>query len=275
MTIMHRLIAVAVVLAVLGGCARQNQSISDLPADTTDEVELGEAIHREILEWMPASQNQELADYVQGIGQNIVIVSGGRQLQYRFIVLEDERVYATHAPGGYVYLTTGLIRFLENETELAGVLAHEIGALQYKDPRLSQVKKALGMVVKGATYVGPAFGTIGSLSTLGLVAIGAVANRVKSSEDQVFQADRHALRYLVEAGYDPQGLIHVLYRMTDPASPAHPYLYDYLQTHPITPRRFKRLDETFRSLNLAGRQFDARRELFLQKTQSVRTALHK
>jgi beta-barrel assembly-enhancing protease len=130
----------------------------------------------------------------------------------------------------------------------------------------------LGMMVKGASYVGPAFGTIGSLSTLGLAAIGAVANRVKSSDDQVLQADRLALRYLVEAGYNPQGLINLLHRMTDPASPAHPYLFDYLQTHPITPRRFKRLDHALRALPLSGARFDARRDEFLRMTEPLRAS---
>src|SRR3989338_7752892 len=90
----------------------------------------------------------------------------------RFIVLEDDRIYATQAPGGYVYITIGFFKFLASEIELAGILAYEIGMLQYRDPRLSKLKKALDLLLQTGSYVGPAFGSIGALSVLGLALVG-------------------------------------------------------------------------------------------------------
>jgi len=94
-------------------------------------------------------------------------------LVYRFTILYDEKIYATSAPGGYIYLTTGMLNFLQNEAELASVLAHEIGRLQYKDPRFTQSDDVLNAATQAGASIAPMFGPIGSLASLGLVLLQA------------------------------------------------------------------------------------------------------
>ncbi|MBI1977133.1 MAG: M48 family metalloprotease [Candidatus Omnitrophica bacterium] len=267
--------AVAIILVFpffLTACAGRSHQVTDSSASSL-EFELGEAIHKQILQTMPVCHDVKLNQYVQSIGKALAQAAERDRLVYRFVILEDGRIHATHAPGGYVYITTGFFRFLQNEIELAGILAHEIGLLQYQDPRLSKVKKVLNQLIQVGAYIGPAFGSIGALSVLGFVVIGNMANREKSLEDRIQEADEKALGYMTKTGYDPQGLMDVLRRMLDPESPDRAYLYDYLQSHPISEERFKRLDQEFHQLPLENKNFRAGRNEFLTATETVRNNL--
>ncbi len=252
---------------IISGCAR-NQQIVDHSVSSL-ESELGSAIHQQILHSVPVYPEQTLNAYVQDVGARIAS-HADRKMDYRFVVLEDERIYATFAPGGYVYVTTGFFRFLQNEIELAGILAYEIAALQYKDPRLSRLKKSLDFVLRTGSYVAPAFGAIGALSIIGFALVDAAASGQKSILQRAQDADRKALQYLYASEYDPQGLIDSLYRMSDIHSPYRAYLYDYLQSHPIDVDRMNRVNDAFEKLPLENRDFEAGRLQFLNKTEIVR-----
>lgn len=268
---MKRGISLLLIVVVVVGCVRGHGSISAGDGSFTfEEAEIGAAIHRKILETFQVYHEPVLNEYVRGIGERIAQMSRHGALAYRFIILEDERLYATHAPGGYVYITTGFFKFLTSEVELAGILAHEIGALQYRDPEFSKTKKVLERLMETGSVIGPAFGTIGALSVTGLLIVGLVVMREKSVEEQIYLADRLALEYLVSSGFDPQGLVHLLRRMQNPLSPFRPYLYDYLQSHPVSQKRFDKIDDAFGNLDLGNRHFDAGRETYLNLTQSVR-----
>ncbi|MBI4368176.1 MAG: M48 family metalloprotease [Candidatus Omnitrophica bacterium] len=270
---MKRGIAITLsVLLLASGCAHHSRSVTDSSRYSTVETELGEAIHRQILQTIPVYEEEKLNHYVQAIGKRLAEVAERKDLAYRFVILQDDRVYATHAPGGYVYLTTGFFKFLKNEIELAGALAEEIGFLQYKDPRLSKMKKAFNTLVQTGSYVGPAFGSIGALSVLGLALVGSLVNHQKSDSARLYEADAHALQSLVQSGYDPQGLINLLHRTADQNSSFRAYLYDYLQAHPVSEERFDRLEKVFGELPLTNRSFDAGRDAYLAATATLRQA---
>ncbi|MBI3999833.1 MAG: M48 family metalloprotease [Candidatus Omnitrophica bacterium] len=267
---MKRFLSFVLAIFLLTSCAHQSRVITDSSQYSQVELELGEAINQRILQTVPVYREEELNRYVHTIGQNIARVADRKDLAYRFVILEDDRIYTMHAPGGYVYVTTGFFRFLISEIELAGILAHEIGLLQYKDPRLSKMKKAFDLLLRTGSYVGPAFGAIGALSVLGLALVGNATYGEKSLAKQTREADKRALRYLVESGYDPQGLIDPLHRMTDTKSPYRAYLYDYLESHPISSERLNKLNQEFLELPLENKQFDSKRSEFLRVTESVR-----
>ena len=259
------------VVFLVVGCVHGRGSVSSVggPA-ASEEAEIGAAIHRGILGTFEVYHEPVLNEYVRRIGERIARRARRNDLAYRFVILNDERVYAAHAPGGYVYITTGFLRFLTAEIELAGVLAYEIGALQYQNPKFSKAKMVFEQLMQTGSLIGPAFGTIGALSLTGLLVVGIVVTREKSIEEQIYLADRRALKYLVSSGFDPQGLIDTLRRMQNPLSPFRPYLYDYLKSHPVTEERIDRLDAAFGNLEVANVRFDAGRETYLSFTQSVR-----
>lgn len=272
---MHKKIAALLIFLIVAGCAHQNQTVSDSSEYSTVEMKLGEAIHHQILQALTVHKDEELNRYVQSIGGKLATAAGRKDLVYRFVILRDDRIYATHAPGGYVYLTTGFFRFLTSEIELAGILAEEIALLQYKDPRLSKAKKAFELLLQTGSYVGPAFGSIGALSLLGFALIGNAAYGEKSLIERTRAADKKALHYMVQSGFDPQGFIDPLRRMMDPMNPYRAYLYDYLQSHMVSGDRFSRLDQEFQKLALGGKQFDAHRDVYLTMTESVRNTFQR
>lgn len=270
----HKILSVILVLCVLiSGCAQNSKSLNSSASSL--ETELGNAIHQQILQTVPVYQEQGLNEYIQDIGHKIAAHAHRKGLAYRFVVLQDERMYATFAPGGYIYITTGFFRFLKSEIELAGILAYEIAALQYQDPRLSRLKKSLQLVLRTGSYVAPAFGAIGALSVIGLALVSAATSKEKSQLKRVEEADQKALQYLFQSGYDPQGFVDPLYRMNDPRSPHRAYLYDYLQSHPIDFVRLARLNLSFQKLPLENKQFSAGRTPYLDKTEMIRSTFAK
>lgn len=259
------------ILISANGCAHRytiesaDTSIERLNA----EGELGRAIHHQIMSHFHVFRDLKLNQYVQQVGSLIADQAGRRDLRYEFAILEDERIYATHAPGGYVYLTTGMLHFLTNEIELAGVLAHEIGALQYRDPRFSSAKKTMELLAKTGSAVGPAFGPIGALSALGLVAVDQMVGREKDRDRRISDADKLALGYLVKAEYDPQGLVDLLARLYQGVPAQKPYLYDYLESHPVTPERMEYVNQAFKGLVLPTARLEAGRDRYLTALQSL------
>ena len=243
---MKKALSILLILALVTSCVRHERISSEVGAlHSSEELELGAQIHRKILDSFQIYTESILNVYVNEIGNKVAEKAERKDLRYTFVILDDDRIYATHAPGGFVYITIGFFVFLVSEIELAGVLAHEIGALQYKDPELSKAKRAFDRLLQVGSYIGPAFGSIGALSLMGLMLAGLAVGRERSLEDQVYDADKKALSYMVDSGFDPQGLINPLRRMQDPDPRFKPYLFDYLQSHPVNAERFAKLEKEF------------------------------
>ena len=259
----------------LHGCANNpKKSLSpsvSLSASAAEEIAIGEQIHAQILSSFYPYTDPEVVNYLNEIGQSLAAFAERKELPYRFTLLYNDKIYATSAPGGFVYLTTGFITFLQNEAKLAAVLAHEIGQLQEKDPKLSKSRKVLEAVTRGGTMVAPAFGQIGMLAALGLVAMQAIYEKGQPSpEERLFEADRRALEYMVKAGYDPQGMIDLFYRFLNTSRDFAPYFYDYYQSRPITMERFQNLNEKFAGLQLQEKVFSTHHERYQEITLGVR-----
>ena len=155
--------------------------------------------------------------------------------------------------------------------ELAAVMAHEIGQLQYKDPRLSKGRKVLDAITRGGSMIGPAFGEIGALAVLGLAMINAVvdANEL-SPEKKLMEADTKAMNYMIQSGYDPQGLIDVLRRVTQVGGELMPYLYDLKQSRPVTQERLEHASNMFLKLPLHGKELSTNYKDYQAITKGIR-----
>jgi predicted Zn-dependent protease len=241
------------------------------PSMAEDEIQIGREIHNKILSSFYPYTDPKVVSYVNGIGQDLAKHAQRQDLIYQFTILYNDKIYATSAPGGFVYVTTGMLYFLQNEAELAAVLAHEIGELQYKDPKLSQSRKVLEAVTRGGAMVGPAFGPIGVLAALGLVAVHSVAeSKVKAPEDRILESDKRALNYMVQAEYDPQGMIDVLYEFVNAQKEIAPYFFDYYESRPISPERFRSLQDHFSKLPLQGKSFSTNHKAYEEVMKGIR-----
>lgn len=275
----RKISALTLSLTLLLGCAhvpakqKKSGSVSNHAVAYFDqrEAEMGRQIHQAIVTSFRVYTEPQAVDYVTKTGEAITRHAGRKGLPYRFTVLYDPRVYATEAPGGYIYVTTGFLNFLENEAELSALLASEVALLQFRDPRLSGSRKALKVVTQAGTVMAPMLGQIGILAAAGLVLLNVVSDsKDLTPEKKLRRADEKALAYLVEAGQDPQGYLDLYGRILHPDPKWSPYLYDYLSSHPMTLDRYQSILKQFEGLPLGGKSFHVHHHRYLEMTKGVR-----
>ena len=145
-----------------------------------------------------------LQAYVNDIGQNLSRHTEMPELQYSFTVLDNDAINAFALPGGYVHVTRGLLALANNEAELAGVLAHELGHIsaRHSAERYSQSVLA-GM---GTTIVGAVGSVVGMPEAAQVAGLGAGAFLQSYSREQELEADMLGVRYMARAGYDPEAM---------------------------------------------------------------------
>ena len=169
------------------------------------EISLGRQYHAKIIEEMPVYEDPELARLVQRVGEQIAANSHRPELVYRFTVLDNDTVNAFALPGGYIYISRGLLAYLDSEAELAAVLGHEIGHVtarhSVQQHSTSTMTELLGAVLSASTGVQG----VGELSRM----TGTAIVRGYGREHEL-EADRLGAEYLAKSGYDPAGMLEVI-----------------------------------------------------------------
>lgn len=172
-----------------------------------EEVRIGRQIAGNLLGAVPLVRDDALQRYVNLVGRWVAQQSGRNEVTWRFGVIDSDAINAFAAPGGYVFVTKGLYRMLDNEAELAGVLGHEIAHV---------TKKHHLKVLKQSTLIG-ALGQAASRKVQGsdpavqnLIGNGAEIMARGLDKSAEFEADRVGIVFAARAGYDPWGLPNVL-----------------------------------------------------------------
>lgn len=207
---------------------------------TASEAKIGAQEHGKIEAQFGKFMTGPVADYVNRIGQKVAANTERKDVQYRFYVIDSPIVNAFALPGGYIYVSRGLLTLANSEAELAAVIGHEIGHVtgRHAAERMSQGTLA-GI---GATIVGIASG-----SSAVAQAAGTGANLYLSSysRGQEHQSDELGVRYLSRSGYDPSAMSSFL-RSLDAQSKLDAKLagrngtgFNYFSTHPITSDRVR------------------------------------
>ena len=172
-----------------------------------EEIQLGREIAGNILGAAPLVKDPALQKYVNQVGRWVASQSERSYLPWHFGVIESEDLNAFAAPGGYVLITKGLYRQLKNESELAGVLGHEIGHVIKKHQlKLLQKQQLLSM---GAGLLS---GKLGKENPTVQKVVGSGAEISARSLDKSaeYEADRIGVVLAARAGYEPMGLPEVL-----------------------------------------------------------------
>ena len=255
----------------LTSCASQTQNPSKKVSAVSSELETGQMLHEQITSDFAVFDDAALQAYVQKI-VNDLSVHAKRKLDYEIVILKDERIYAISAPGGKIYITTSFLTFLTSESELAAILGHEIGQLQYLDPQFNPVKKTVKGITKTGQIIGPFFGQIGALAALGMVALQAAYARDPNLETRVQASDRWAMQQLLAAQYDPQALLSVLEHFAKYDRQALSLFYDYYQSRPITVERLNAAQQEFKKLDLNGLNLKTDFAEYQEKTASLRSS---
>ena len=272
---MQKIIPALLCLFLISGCASTAEydrpPVASKNSHLTEEQKVGEQIHREILASFYPYTDPKVVHYVDEVGHSLAVHAKRHDLEYRFTILYSEKIYATSAPGGYIYITTGMLNFLQNEAELAAVLAHEIGQQQQADRRFTKSDDMINAAAKAGSAVGPMFGPLGSLASLGLVLLQAYnESTFKTPGERLLASDGLAMHYLMDAGYDPEALMDVQEHFLKVGEKMTPYFFDYYQSRPITEERMLALRKDFQKLPLNGKSLITDPVEYRETTRGIR-----
>ena len=169
------------------------------------EIEMGREADKEVVASFGPYPDESMQRYIQDLGSRIAATTERPALPWTFRVVDDAAVNAFAIPGGFIYVTRGIMTHLNSEAELAAILGHEIGHVtarhsvsQMSKQQLAQVGLAAGMIVS------PEFAQFGNLAQ---TAMGLMFMKFSRSDES--QSDALGLRYMMAGGYDPRTLPNV------------------------------------------------------------------
>ncbi|MDZ4097433.1 MAG: M48 family metalloprotease [Methylophilaceae bacterium] len=210
------------------------------PVETESEVDIGKGVAANLLGAAPLVNDEKLQSYVNRLGWWLVQHTERTDLVWHFGVLDTDSLNAFAAPGGYVFITRGLLLNMRNEAELAGVLAHEIAhvlrrhhleAIQ-KGAKTSIMADLASMAVESSQY-----GNIASKA----ISTGTELYARGLDKNDEYEADRMGVVIAARAGYDPYGLPAVLQTL-DAMNSQDAGLALMFKTHPTPVSRLQQLD---------------------------------
>jgi predicted Zn-dependent protease len=221
----------------------------------SQEALLGDTLLTQIRGALDVSTDPELNDYIEALGTRLIAAGVDSDLDFTFLLIKDSTINAFAAPGGIVAINTGLLWTAQNESELAGVMAHEIAHVEqrhlartYASAGNLNLKTALGVL---ASILAGAYGgaDVGNAALLSTMAASAQAQLAFSRANEQ-EADRAGIRLLAAAKFDPQGMPAFLQRLHKYSQINAGPLPAYLSTHPVTLSRVA--DTRSRALQYSG-----------------------
>jgi predicted Zn-dependent protease len=213
----------------------------------SQEIAMGQAADSQVIATIGLYPDSALQRYVQELGARIARNSERPNLPWTFRVVDDPAVNAFALPGGFIYVTRGLLAYMMNEAELTSVIAHEIGHVtaqhavhRMSEQQLTQLGITAGMMIK------PDLQRYGEYVNAGLGLL-----TLKFSRDDESQADHLGLRYTVRAGYDPRQMVDVFDMLTRvSAVDGGGKVPEWLATHPSPDNRSLSIQKEIDTLSI-------------------------
>lgn len=209
-----------------------------------DEKKVGKEFYDKLEEHHLILQNKILKNYVTEIGHLVLAQTIKAPFKFKFYIIDSSAINAFATPGGYIYINKGLIMAAENEAELAGVIAHEIGHANARHiASIIEKSNKINMAALAATMAGIILGGGGQASAAiaAFSLAGSSSLTLRYMREHEEEADRLGVEYLVRAGYYPRAMIDFLKIMKQ-----HEFLSktmpSYLRTHPGTDDRIIYMD---------------------------------
>ena len=194
-------------ISIISGCA-VNPVTGDrdfVTISESDEIAQGAKYHQSIIASYGIYDDPALQAYVNQLGQSLAAKSHRKHLKFTFTVLDSPDINAFALPGGYIYITRGIMAYLNSEAEIAGVLGHEIGHVTARH----SVRQQSGQLASGLLNV---FVTLAT----GSESIGQLSNQLTTGivrgygRDHELEADKLGAQYLHKIGYDPESMLQVI-----------------------------------------------------------------
>lgn len=216
-----------------------SQSLEQI--DEPKEIEIGRQLAAVLLGAKPLHPNMALQRYVNRVGRWISLQSTRPNLPWTFAVLDDPGYNAFAAPGGYIFITKGLLDQLADESELAGVLAHEVTHVVEKHHLKAIRKNAQTGLLTQAVASQLGNDLAGGLSSR-LLSLGRDLYSKGLDQEDELEADRTGVALSARSGFDPYGLVAVLHQLRT-ATPDNPIFTLSLSTHPAPQVRLDQLEQ--------------------------------
>lgn len=244
------LLLAAALLAAPAGAQDSRAGLPDIgsPASTTlslaDEYRIGLMIVRQLRDAGQLVEDPEVNEYIQAVGQRLASHAHEGAHRFNFFVVNDAAINAFALPGGFIGINAGLLTATRSESELAGVLAHEIAHVTQRHiarsvqaagrANMASAAAILAAVLIGATTGMPADALMGTVTAAQGLAAQQQINFTRANEHE---ADRVGVGLMAAAGFDPVGMPNFFWTLHQRSGGAGRNIPDLLRTHPVTTER--------------------------------------
>ena len=206
---------------------------------TDKEVNMGRALNKQVLDQFKLAQDPLFRKRVEDTGKKIAAVCDRKEIDYHFYVLEEKEVNAFSLPGGYVYIFKGLIdKVGTDDSELAGVIGHEVGHIVARHSIKRLQGEQLYTVLRVLTAVSPGTAEAGAAADIAVTQL-----MLGYSREDEFLADKLGTKYLKLAGYDPYAMIRFFIKLQEYEKRQPLRQISYYKTHPYVPDRIRMVKE--------------------------------
>jgi predicted Zn-dependent protease len=255
-------------ISIFQSCGANIFSVED---DAQMGKELDQQIRQDPKQFPMLSGHQDVKDYVNGIGKNIL--QNSNQIQYKnvfpyqfYVIDDDSTVNAFCIPGGYIYVYTGLINFLDNEAALAGVIGHEIAHAERRH-MTQRLTSYYGVSVILGFVLGSNPNALAEIAANLFVGLGFLANSRADEEE----ADNYSIRYLRATEYYPGAITHFFEKIREEQRKKGETPGDIerlLATHPLPQDR---IDNVYNQLSKINPKPDPNKGLFKERYQLIKS----
>ncbi len=221
------ILTVSAIVSIISGCATNpvtgEEEFMIFGPDYSQDVALGSEASEQVPEQLgPVGENQQVQNYINSVGQRIARISHAPDLPFEYKVITNDTTNAFALPGGYIYITTGMLHKLNSEAQLAAILAHETVHVTARHAAAQMSKDAL---------IGAGISVLSSQSSSAAQIARVVAGLegLKYSRQHETEADEYGLDYMVLAGYNPYAMVETMQTL-EAESTTRPI--EFLSTHP-------------------------------------------
>jgi len=261
-----RVVGLALALASAIACAtnpvtgkRQMSLLSE-----AEELAIGQQQDVEIKREMGVYDDPELQRYVNDIGQRLARTSHRPNLPWNFTIVDSPAINAFALPGGYIYVTRGLLAYLDDESELAGVLGHEIGHVTARHAAQAYTRQAQANI--GLTLLSIFVPSTQPFTDLGAAGLSVLF--LKHGREQELEADRLGVEYGSGSGFDPTGVPRFLTTLARVAAMSERGVPNWLSTHPDPGSRVTKAEPVAGKFASADAR-NVNRDAYLERIQGL------
>ena len=206
------------------------------------EAQIGHQVHEQVVQEFQVLDSPEMVDYLRTLTAELVEHQEETPEDFEVFLVVDPTVNAFAVPGGNIYIHSGLVEAAGNESDLAGVLAHEMGHVIERHGA-EQLTRMFGLELLAAVALGQDPGILEQLGAQ----VGGTTVLLAYSRSAEREADDIAVKYTHAAGIDPRGLVR-FFEFLAAQEPDTPGVLTWLRTHPLTTDRIKRAERLIQTL---------------------------